>query len=88
MQTYGIMLFYSTREAMEAEKILKEAQQSVRIIPTPETIHASCGFSLKYQLEDESQIVSLVDSHQIVREGIYTAQREGLKTTYQIREEP
>lgn len=48
MQTYGVALFYSTREAMKAEEIAKEAQLAVRIIPTPEKIHASCGFSLKY----------------------------------------
>ena len=53
MQTYGVALFYSTREAMKAEEIAKEAQLAVRIIPTPEKIHASCGFSLKYPLAEE-----------------------------------
>ena len=53
MQTYGVALFYSTREAMKAEEIAKEAQLAVRIIPTPEKIHASCGFSLKYPLKEE-----------------------------------
>lgn len=88
MQTYGIVLFYSTREAMKAEALLKEkAQLNVRIIPTPETIHASCGFSLKYQLADEAQLLQLLHQADIKREGIYTATRDGLKTQYQLREE-
>ena len=36
MQTYGVALFYSPREARKAEEIAKEAQLAVRIIPTPE----------------------------------------------------
>lgn len=86
METYGVALFYSTREAMKAEKIAKEAQLAVRIIPTPETIHASCGFSLKYDLDEEAQLIALLDKAAIASEGFYQAQREGLKTAYQKKQ--
>ncbi|MGX7204989.1 DUF3343 domain-containing protein [Enterococcus pingfangensis] len=87
MQTYGVALFYSTREAMKAEEIAKEAQLAVRIIPTPEKIHASCGFSLKYPLAEESALISLLVSAQIASEGFYHVTREGLKTEYTLRED-
>ena len=78
MQTYGVALFYSTREAMKAEEIAKEAQLAVRIIPTPEKIHASCGFSLK----EEEALMSLLTAAEIASEGFYHAAQEGLKTNY------
>ena len=82
MQTYGVALFYSTREAMKAEEIAKEAQLAVRIIPTPEKIHASCGFSLKYPLKEEEALMSLLTAAEIASEGFYHAALEGLKTNY------
>ncbi|SET57674.1 Protein of unknown function [Enterococcus malodoratus] len=84
MQTYGVALFYSTREAMKAEKIAKEAQLAVRIIPTPEKIHASCGFSLKYPLNEEDSLSSLLAEEEIASEGFYHAIQEGLKTEYTL----
>ncbi|MGL9750165.1 DUF3343 domain-containing protein [Enterococcus sp. DIV0170] len=84
MQTYGVALFYSTREAMKAEEIAKEAQLAVRIIPTPEKIHASCGFSLKYPLAEEEMLRSLLTEAEIASEGFYHAVQEGLKTDYTL----
>lgn len=86
MQTYGVALFYSTREAMKAEKLAKEAQLAVRIIPTPEKIHASCGFSLKYSLTDEEGLQTLLSEKEITSEGFYHAAQEGLKTEYKMQE--
>lgn len=84
MQTYGVALFYSTREAMKAEEIAKEAQLAVRIIPTPEKIHASCGFSLKYPLAEEDMLRSLLTEAMIASEGFYHVVQEGLKTDYTL----
>lgn len=84
MQTYGVALFYSTREAMKAEEIAKEAQLAVRIIPTPEKIHASCGFSLKYPLSEEASLTLLLEETGIASEGFYHATQEGLKTDYTL----
>ncbi|OTO73174.1 MULTISPECIES: DUF3343 domain-containing protein [unclassified Enterococcus] len=84
MQTYGVALFYSTREAMKAEEIAKKAQLAVRIIPTPEKIHASCGFSLKYPLAEEVSLTLLLTEAEIVSEGFYHASQEGLKTDYEL----
>ncbi|MBO1306154.1 DUF3343 domain-containing protein [Enterococcus sp. 669A] len=87
MQTYGVTLFYSTHEAMKAEKLAKEAQLKVRIIPTPEKIHASCGFSLKFELEEEGQLRKLLQEAEVKSEGFYHVKREGLKTDYELRED-
>ncbi|MGM0216364.1 DUF3343 domain-containing protein [Enterococcus sp. AZ109] len=87
MQTYGVTLFYSTHEAMKAEKLAKEAQLKVRIIPTPEKIHASCGFSLKFELAEEGQLRELLKEGNVKSEGFYHVTRVGLKTDYELRED-
>ncbi|GCF93022.1 hypothetical protein NRIC_09130 [Enterococcus florum] len=87
MQTYGVTLFDSTHEAMKAEKAAKEAQLKVRIIPTPEKIHASCGFSLKYELSNEADLLALFQQMEIQTEGFYHATRDGLKTEYERRKD-
>ncbi|MGM0240764.1 DUF3343 domain-containing protein [Enterococcus sp. AZ103] len=87
MEKFGVALFYSTHEAMKAEKIAKEAQLQARIIPTPEKIYASCGFSLKYPLENHQLLDALLKQAEVKSEGYYIGEQEGLKATYQKREE-
>ena len=83
MKTYGIALFYSTQEAMKAEMVAQQAGFQVRIIPTPEKLIATCGFSLKYPLEEEDRVISLFSQEQINCEDFYHAVRDGLSITYE-----
>ena len=53
METYGIALFYNTKDAMQAEAEARRRQIKARIVPTPGKIYASCGFSLRYDLKEE-----------------------------------
>lgn len=87
MQTYGVALFYSTREAMKAEEIAKEAQLAVRIIPTPEKIHASCGFSLKYPLAEEDMLRSLLTEAMIASEGFLSCRPRGVENRLYVDSE-
>lgn len=84
MTTYGVLVFETTHLAMLAEKQVKEQKIAARIIPTPEKIKASCGFALKYQLEDEKELLSLLTKQDIAIEGCYHAQGLGLKMNYTV----
>ncbi|MBP1040503.1 DUF3343 domain-containing protein [Vagococcus sp. BWB3-3] len=52
-----LVAFNSTHQAMEVELWIKEAQLNARLIPTPESIAASCGLALKF---NESSLASIV----------------------------
>lgn len=82
MKEYGVLLFTSTKHAMKAEKILKEKQIPAKIIATPEKIKASCGFSLKYQLPEEADILSFLRTEDVLFEGYYHATGKGLNISY------
>lgn len=82
MKEYGVLLFESTHHAMEAEKHLKESNLPARIISTPEKIKASCGFSLKYEIDLEETILNLLNQEKVLYEAYYHASGKGLNMTY------
>ncbi|EMF0268709.1 DUF3343 domain-containing protein [Enterococcus hirae] len=84
MKSYGVVLFHSTREAMRAELMCQSAKLSVRIIPTPEKIYLSCGFSLKFPLEAKNQIRHILAKNNVSSEGFYKALQVGLDVTYYL----
>ncbi len=87
VEQYGIALFFNTRDAMKAEEKAKDAALQVRIIPTPGKIYAGCGFSLKYNLSEEAQLVTLLRQCGLSWEALYHARRDGLAAAYeQIRD--
>lgn len=44
METYGIALFYNTKDAMQAEAEAKRRQLKARIVPTPGKFTPAAGF--------------------------------------------
>lgn len=78
---YGILLFDSTHTALEAERLLKG--KIVRIIPTPEQLKATCGFALRYELEQEKQILLDLKQEGLGYEERVHARGQGLRLNYQ-----
>lgn len=81
-EIYGVALVPSTRQAMEGEKLAQAAGLTVRIIPTPGKLDASCGFSLRYELADEAALTALLDEAGLAWVALYHACRQGLTVTY------
>lgn len=52
-----LVAFNSTHQAMEMESWVKERHVRARLIPTPESITASCGLALKFNDNDLPTIV-------------------------------
>lgn len=83
METYGIALFYNTKDAMQAEAEAKRHHIKARIVPTPGKIYASCGFSLRYDLDAEEALTVLLAQRGLPFERLYHAVRDGLKVSYE-----
>ncbi|WP_301962161.1 DUF3343 domain-containing protein [uncultured Megasphaera sp.] len=86
METYGIALFYNTKDAMQAEAEARRRQIKARIVPTPGKIYASCGFSLRYDLKEEGALTALLAQCGLSCESLYHAARDGLKVSYEKQE--
>ncbi len=48
----GIITFFSSQHAVQAEKVLKRSGLSVELIPGPKDISPNCGVALKCALRD------------------------------------
>lgn len=68
---------------MAAEDIAKARHMHIRIVPTPGKIYASCGFSLRYPLEEEQALMDMLREHKLSWDGLYHAAQEGLSVTYE-----
>lgn len=79
MDIFYIFTFDSTQQAMRCEKELKEEKFTVRIIPTPREITASCGLSLRFEKKDQKIIQDKVREQGLEILGIYRVEKEGLK---------
>ena len=82
-ERYGLILFPETREAMTAEKEGRAHGLSVRIVPTPGKLVASCGFSLRYDLTGEDELYQFLQHLSVRTDGWYPASRQGLRTDYE-----
>lgn len=66
-----VILFDSTRFAIRAEKLLKEAGFKIKVIPTPRKYSSNCGVSIAFSQEDEEAILSLLNEKAVPLVGPY-----------------
>lgn len=60
--SYYTLAFDSTHMAVAAEKYLS-ARIAVSVMPTPRKITASCGISLRVELEDGQRLMELLKAN-------------------------
>lgn len=58
------MTFHSTYHALNFEKILKEFNYEVRLMPVPRQVSSSCGTAAEFQCEKKADILKIcLDNH-------------------------
>jgi hypothetical protein len=68
---YGVFTFISTSQALKAERVLKNASANFLIMPTPREISTSCGLAIKVASVDLASCHDILNSNQVVVEGVY-----------------
>jgi len=66
-----LITFDSTHHAIRGEKFLKEKNLDVRTIPTPREITASCGLSIKFNIDNLENVKEIIKINDLVIKGIY-----------------
>jgi hypothetical protein len=56
----GIVTFFSSQHAVQAEAVLKRAGLAVELIPGPKDISPNCGVALKCDLGDLAAVETLL----------------------------
>lgn len=66
-----LVTFNHTCDALEAESLAKNKQLKARLIPIPESIEASCGLSLRVEVNAKDEISDILDNYQIIPNKYY-----------------
>lgn len=55
MSAYAVILVHSTSHAIQAERILKRAGLTVKLIPTPRHLSSDCGSAVRIAASDRAR---------------------------------
>jgi len=69
--TYGVVLFHSTQVAIKAEKILKESEIKIKLIPVPRHLSSDCGICLRFEFDSFSAVKFTLKSNNVQIAGIH-----------------
>ena len=75
-EKFFVISFNSTHHAIKGEKLFKEHNLNIKMMPTPREITASCGLSIRFEEEDLEEVQSTIDSSDLSIKGIYEMKRE------------
>jgi hypothetical protein len=60
METYGVILAFSTGHAIRAERVLTKAGIEAKLIPVPRRLSSDCGTSVRIRQDDRESAVSIL----------------------------
>ena len=63
-----VVLFHSVTHAMKAEKLLKAAGLTFKLIPVPKHISSDCGICLRFPREQQAAVVATLKNQVDIRE--------------------
>ncbi|NVO00622.1 MAG: DUF3343 domain-containing protein [Geobacteraceae bacterium] len=66
-----VAIFNSVHKVMKAEKLLKNAQIPMLLIPAPRALSSDCGLAIRYSAADRSRTEQLLDNVSLLPEEIY-----------------
>ncbi|WP_243141238.1 DUF3343 domain-containing protein [Alkaliphilus pronyensis] len=65
------MTFHSTYHALNFEKVLKDLNYEVRLMPVPRQVSSSCGTAAEFPCEKKEEILKICLSNQIEMDNTY-----------------
>lgn len=81
-ENFILLVAESTNLIMKTEAMLKELGISCRILPLPSQLKASCGLSIKIDLEDLERVKEEINVQNIILEG-YMVEKKGLRKYFE-----
>jgi hypothetical protein len=64
----NVVLFHSVTHAMKAEKLLKAAGLTFKLIPVPKHISSDCGICLRFPREQQDAVAAALQGQVDIRE--------------------
>ena len=84
-EKFYVVSFDSTHHAIKAEKLFKEYNLNIRMMPTPREITASCGLSIRFEQADLEEVERIISDEGLNVKGKYEMNRtDGVRTAQKI----
>lgn len=84
-EKFYVVSFDSTHHAIRAEKLFKEHNLNVRMMPTPREITASCGLSIRFEEADLKEVEGIISDEELAVKGKYEMNRtDGVRSAQKI----
>lgn len=84
-ENFYVISFDSTHHAIKAEKLFKEHNLNIRMMPTPREITASCGLSIRFEAADLGEVEDIIKNEELAIKGKYELKREdGVRTAKKL----
>ena len=84
-EKFYVVSFDSTHHAIRAEKLFKESNLNVRMMPTPREITASCGLSIRFEESNLEEVEEIIAKEDLNVKGKYEMNRQdGVRTAQKI----
>lgn len=71
-----IAIFHSIHRVMKAEKLLKNEQIEILLIPAPRQLSSDCGLALRFAPAEQERIISLLAEHSLKPAEVYQYQAD------------
>jgi hypothetical protein len=71
MDKWGVILFYTSSSAMQAEALLARAKLLAKLIPTPRELSSDCGVALRFDWAQHDQVCGLINKARVEVAGIF-----------------
>ncbi|MDI6703918.1 MAG: DUF3343 domain-containing protein [bacterium] len=65
MRSKCVITFYSTYEALHAEKVLEIENLEFELVPVPRRFSSDCGISLQFECRDKERILTILKEHDV-----------------------
>ncbi|WP_163882318.1 DUF3343 domain-containing protein [Paenibacillus favisporus] len=71
METWMLIAFDSTQQALRAEMLLEYAEVEIDLFPTPKEITAGCALSIQFPPDQLDSVQTIIQEEQVEIRGIY-----------------
>jgi len=68
---YAVILVYSTSYALRAEKVLKQAGISCKLIPVPRHLSSECGVCVRIERTDQEAAFQVLRTARVEMERVH-----------------
>ena len=80
----GIVVFNNTHDAIKADNVCGFRKIDAGLIPVHPSISLGCGFMLKTEWNNFSELVKVLDNENIDYKALYYSKKKGIKREVEI----